>query len=167
MWFGKKKPKDEEPREAPRKLRPQLDRDAILFQSEVIGIAEAEFHSDAHCAAWNIRLYQDYLGDGSPTNRKAWIRARLQNEFRWVDRPPDWGKEGPEWPFWEDKPMVFLHQFGLPDSPVAREHATWDQMLFVFGIRIPRDGAYEMKYQIVERPLGLQTEANHIRESGN
>jgi len=163
--FKKKKSPGQELRERVQSRIEPLDREAILFQSEVFGIAIKEFYSDVHCDAWHDRLYQEYLSDGSPSDRKSWIRIRLGQELIWVDSPPDWGKEEPEWPFWEDKPMVFLHQFGLPENDITRDHATWDVMLYVFGIRIPRtevhSEGYEMKYQVVARAVGLQTEDEH------
>lgn len=163
------KSRSDELREKFRKKTESFDKDAIIFQSKVMKLALEEFHCDVHCQEWQDVLYQDYKKSGSSTDRLTWIRERLAREVLWVDVPPDWGTDEPEWPFHQGRPMVFIRQFALPDNQVTRSSVTWETMLYVFGIRVPsptetRSDAYRMVYEVVQRPTGLQTAEDHYRE---
>ena len=46
--------------------------------------------------------------------RKAWLRQRLLELFRYVKHPPRW-LQSPAWPISDSGPLVFLGQFNIDD----------------------------------------------------
>ena len=60
----------------------------------------------------DLKFLSDLLASApplSPPERKAWLRQRILELFRYVKRPPRW-IQSPAWPMGEAGPMVFLGQ---------------------------------------------------------
>jgi len=96
------------------------------------------------------KLLGEYQSSGSP-NLDDWLRGRLAALFRWVLHPPKWINE-PEWPFDGDIPFVFIEQFELPSNEVTENLLTTDEVLYLFGRRVPSDnGGYSMDYRVISQ----------------
>ncbi|WP_017901726.1 hypothetical protein [Pseudomonas asplenii] len=80
-------------------------------------------------------LYNEYVEQGAPKNKKKWLTERLENEFLVLDAKPEWVGE-PAWLYHQGKPMVFLHQFCVPESAQhLKEKISLGDTLYVFGSR--------------------------------
>lgn len=128
----------------------KIDRDRILFHSRMMEVAE-EFHASVEDGGESYRdeIYSEYLNAGAPKDVAGWLRDRLSKEFVWVETPPAWIEEEPTWPFYAGRPMVFIAQFTLPDTPVARDRVSSGQTLYLFAIRVPSEGGFQLKYEVV------------------
>lgn len=60
-------------------------------------------------------LYDEYVEQGAPKNKKKWLAERLENEFLCLKERPVWVGE-PAWLYHQGQPMVFLHQFSVSPS---------------------------------------------------
>ncbi len=63
-----------------------------------------------------------------------WIRRELTLAFKWIDHPPRW-VGNPDWPTVEGVPAIFLSQFTICDSDVAKREYSADRTVYVFGYR--------------------------------
>lgn len=65
----------------------------------------------------DLKFLSDLLASApqlSPSERRAWLRQRILELFRYVKRPPRW-IQSPAWPMGEAGPMVFLGQLAIED----------------------------------------------------
>lgn len=132
------------------------DDGELEFGGLAYSLAEDEFagsFSDDENDALIDVLWADYVQEGKPKKRKAWLRARLAALFLYVDEPPRWIEANPIWPFHLGKPMIFIRQVELP----LNKHLDSDSVLYVFGARSPvveYDG-WEMCYRVVQNHKSL------------
>ena len=124
----------------------------IKFGGAVLGVAEAEFaasFNDDKGGECMDTLYDQYINDGKP-KLKPWARQKLSRLFLYVDEPPEWVNRIHDWPFLNGNPMVFIWQYAIPETDVARNALTTDVVLYVFGARTPGEhGGVEMQYRVV------------------
>ena len=138
-------------------------RDAIRFRTLLLTIAEKKYRASCFtddASDFLDGIYRDYLEAGSPRNRREWIAKRLEGEFPYVDKLPEWveGKGSCDWPFRDGKPMVFVGQIGpVPENDVTRTVFTFDVVIYIFGARIPgeREGTHRIVYELVEQIPGF------------
>ncbi len=101
-------------------------------------------------------IRQQYLHGGSPRGQRAWIVRAISPYFQWVEEPPRWVERlKPRWPFCDGRPMVFLRQFEVADTPITREAASAGAVLYVFGGRVRNAHGWSMAYEVVEQHRGL------------
>lgn len=117
----------------------QVDRQKLVFMGKLFTVAMKEFRAscdqpEAH--EFVDGLYGAYVDDGQPKDLVAWLRGKLQGEFRYVASPPEWVHEEPSWAFHNGKPMIFIAQVDLPKNSVT-ERLTWNSVVYLFGARTP------------------------------
>lgn len=130
-----------------------IERDKMLFWARVMEIAREKFAASAEgsdAEPFLDALFGEYLA-AAPSETNAWIRSRLAVEYRWVDEPPEWIEAEPSWPFHHGKPMVFITQYEIPDSEVARHDLTTGTVLYIFGSREPDESGFRVVYEIVRQ----------------
>jgi hypothetical protein len=69
-------------------------------------------------------------------------------------RLPQWRTSEAIWPTIDGKPMMFIGQVELPDTPITREHLTWNASLYLFWARI----ADVDRFKVVEQTFGQSAE---------
>ncbi len=133
-----------------------LDKEAMRFQARVMKLAQEIGASCEGQAAepWLDGIYARFKTD-APSDRDAWIREELKAAFLSVADPPNWVESEPSWPFWEGRPMVFVTQYALPDSAVARDSVTTHEVIYIFGVRLPAERGYRVEYRIVTQHPGI------------
>jgi hypothetical protein len=135
------------------------DMEQLTFFGKVSTVAEDELNASVGDRSLPDRLYQEYCNAGKPRNIKAWIRERLEKEFLYVDKPPEWVGPTPMWPFINGKPMVFIQQFDIPGGRVAEKVLRVPgRTLYVFAHYPPSEDA-EMRYHVVE----AERDTKHLR----
>ncbi|WPN57929.1 hypothetical protein [Pseudomonas sp. P9_31] len=78
-------------------------------------------------------LYDEYVKQGAPKNKKKWLSERLENEFLYLKEKPVWVGE-PTWLYHQGRPMVFLHQFLIsPSAQHIKEKISLGDTIYVFG----------------------------------
>ncbi|QVN21772.1 hypothetical protein [Burkholderia pyrrocinia] len=81
------------------------------------------------------KIFDEYKVSGSPSNRKKWLAERMAGEFLYMNTPPDWVGE-PRWAYFNDEPMVFLHQFRVIDNNnQMQDRFAAGDTVFVFGLK--------------------------------
>lgn len=135
---------------------PQLD-DLTLFTGEMNGIAQKKYAASTigyGADTFSAQIYQEYIADGSPHDRKKWITQRLAESFVYMVEKPKWKGE-PTWPYYHGEPMVFLHQFQIPLSAKLQLKGRFPmgETIYVFGSKNPpnpQDGeAWSVVYKLI------------------
>ena len=109
--------------------------DFHVFWGAAMTVAEKQSASmDADGAEDFARsLYDEYVEQGSPKNKKKWLTERLKDEFLCLQGKPIWVGE-PSWFFHQGKPMVFLHQVLVsPSAQHIKERISLGDTVYVFG----------------------------------
>jgi hypothetical protein len=133
------------------------DLEWLKLGGKIMQIAEKEFSasfSDDTDSALVSRLCQEYVDEGKPKGKEAWIRKRLEKLFLYVSKPPKWVEKGvvPRWPFLNGKPMVFICQYALVDSPLVKERLASGLVFYLFADRQPAgERSFEISYRVVEQ----------------
>lgn len=109
------------------------------FCADAINVSAIFFAStdDEQADGFLKNLYLNYEADGSPKNRKKWLREKLTGKFLSMNQPPEWVGD-PRWAYIENEPMVFLHQFKVENihGNLTDRVATGDT-IFIFGSKVP------------------------------
>src|SRR3954453_20298791 len=50
---------------------------------------------------------------GLNANFSSWLDREISTQFRYILKPPEW-LQGPEWPVFQGRPMLFVGQIDLP-----------------------------------------------------
>jgi hypothetical protein len=139
-----------------------MDKDLVLFHAEVIELAKQQFRascSSPESRAFVESLYKEYQQAGKPNDVVSWLTSRMKREFVWVTEPPRWVEDEPAWAFFDGRPMVFIRQISLPANAVTKGCLTWDEELYLFGIRIPiqtaRHQGFRMEYKVVSQNASI------------
>ena len=135
-----------------------LDKTAMRFQARVMTLAQERF--GASCEGRDAepfleQVYRDYVAAGSPERLEEWIERRLQGVFLSIGDPPRWVEDEPAWPFFEGRPMVFVSQTSLKKNIITEKDLTWDEEVYLFGIRIPLSKGYRVEYRVVTQHPGI------------
>ena len=135
-----------------------MDKDALLFGSEMIDVVESEFNANCdteEAEEFVSSTYEEYKRQGSPPKVRQWLKKNLKGAYLCVDKPPEWAEGNPNWPYLNGKPMVFITQYAVPQNQITENSLTWDVVLYVFGQRIPLDNGYRVEYRLVEQITGV------------
>lgn len=135
-----------------------FDKDAMRFQAKVMAVAKRKLNAKcegAQAEDFLNEIYREYQEAGKPRDAEAWITDRLRGEFLYVSDPPSWVEVEPTWPFFNGKPMVFVSQTLLPQNEVTTKHLTWDQVVYLFGARVPDPDGYMVEYRTVTQTIGI------------
>lgn len=119
--------------------------DFHVFWGAAMTAAEKKSASmEEECAEDFARtLYDEYVEQGSPKNKKKWLTERLDGEFLCLKEKPVWVGE-PAWLYHQGRPMVFLHQFSVsPSAQHIKERISLGETVYVFGSK-----------SLVTRPTG-------------
>ena len=105
-------------------------------------------------------IYARYKSEYSPKSKRAWISNVLKDYFVSVLVPPVWIERStvPVWPFLNGKPMIFIHQYRVPDNGISSKHLFPSAVLYVFGGKYADQDMpdkYEMHYRVIEQVEGL------------
>jgi hypothetical protein len=105
-------------------------------------------------------LWEEYVRAGKPKRPKTWLNDVLPSHFQCIDQKPDWiERVRPRWPFFDDRPMVFIGRLTVPNTAASQQLAAPGAVLYLFGVRrslpeLPPD-SWEMAYTVVEQVPGL------------
>lgn len=114
--------------------------------------------------AFARNLYDAYVEQGAPKNKKKWLSDRLENEFLCLNERPKWIGE-PSWLYHQEKPMVFLNQFSVAVSAQhLKEKISLGDTIFVFGSRHSLDDETGTGWTVVYRTVAQDFEGNTIEE---
>ena len=119
--------------------------DFHVFWGAAMSVAEKKSASMAEENAEDFAraLYEEYVAQGAPKNKKKWITERLDSEFLCLKEKPVWVGE-PAWLYHQGQPMVFLHQFSVsPSAQHIKERISLGETVYVFGSK-----------HLVKRPTG-------------
>jgi len=114
----------------------------------------ASFYDDVGDGARNA-LLQEFKAAGSPGDKRQWLRERLASIFVCYEARPTWVEVAPLWPFMNGRAMTFIDQLPVGETPVSSTTLAPNTVLFLFGIRVPVEGGWEMRYRVVEHHLSL------------
>lgn len=136
------------------------DPKMIDFGGDAIVIAERELDAsfnDDGGDRLHESLWAEYQQAGCPKNQKTWLRERLTQLFACVDQRPKWieSQSTPIWPFWNGRPMIFIHQFEVPQTDLTETLLSPSVMLYVFGTREVNEYGWEMKYRVIQQNHNL------------
>lgn len=119
--------------------------DFHVFWGTAMTVAEKKSASmeDESAEDFARKLYEEYVAQGAPKNKKKWLTERLDNEFLCMKDKPVWVGE-PAWLYHQGHPMVFLHQFLVPPTAQhIKEKISLGETVYVFGAK-----------HLVKRPTG-------------
>lgn len=77
------------------------------------------------------KTYDDFLKSDATDVRK-WLESYLIDKFLYANNPPVWIGEQ-SWPYIDDEPMIFLHQFKLEKTENENTQFRNDLMYYFFG----------------------------------
>ena len=104
------------------------------------------------------KIYLDFLEVENEfiSGPEEWLKERMRSAFVFVTEPPVWIEEEPSWAYHEGRPMVFISQTPLKRSRITEEFLTYDEVIYLFGLRKPTSGnGFEMKYVTITQQLGF------------
>jgi len=103
------------------------------------------------------KIYTEFqsLSSAEKRHTKKWIKSRIKDSFRSLDKHPKWIESEPCWAYHDDEPMIFLSQTHLPQSDFTEKNLTYDEVVYLFGIRVPTDSGFEMKYTTITQQEGF------------
>ncbi|WP_177414143.1 hypothetical protein [Pseudomonas sp. NIBRBAC000502773] len=86
--------------------------DFHVFWGAAMAVAEKKSASMEADGAEDFaqRLYDEYVEQGAPKNKRKWLAERLENEFLCLKESPVWVGE-PAWLYHQGQPMVFYINF--------------------------------------------------------
>jgi len=108
------------------------------FRAELEHLAETKFKANVKEDAdgWRDALCEEYKAAGSPKPLKKWIADRIKNEFKSMGKPPAWVDfETSIWPFYKNKPMVFVAQVPLKATKETKELIDDGAVSYFFGMQ--------------------------------
>ncbi len=121
------------------------------FGARAMSITEEEF-AGVLKRPLNDALYEEYCASGQPEPVDDWLRPRLKDLFQYLVSPPQWIEEQHKWPYLNDRPMVFIHQYAFPQD-LQTETLGTGTVLYIFGGRVPLpeygEGRYRVEYTTV------------------
>jgi len=98
-------------------------------------------HKNASCLAGRDaggfvdKMYAMLLKD-SPSDMNQWLKTNMEDRFLYASEPPKWTRRGEkDWLYFEDEPMIFLHQFsmGLKEAKRMKGKFPVGETIYVFG----------------------------------
>jgi len=81
------------------------------------------------------KMYAFFIKD-DPSDTAHWLKINMENRFLYADEPPKWTKKGErDWLYFEEEPMVFLHQFSLGPKEAKKMKGEFPsgETIYVFG----------------------------------
>ena len=127
-----------------------FDKDKILFNGAVIDIVISNFNAscgDDSSEPFLEKLYDEYQSENSLKNVKAWLKKRLIGEFKYLEAPPEWVEDEPEWQFHNGKPMVFVMQKKISEK--SKDILGWGYVIYVFAAKEEVDDGWEVITKVV------------------
>lgn len=116
------------------------------FGARAMSITEGEF-AGLLKRPLNDALYQEYCASGQLEPVDDWLRPRLKDLFKYLVSPPQWIEEEHMWPYLNDRPMVFIHQYAIPQS-IQNETFGTGIVLYTFGAKFPLPEYGEKSYRL-------------------
>jgi len=115
------------------------------------------------------KMYENLIKD-APFDVNQWLKINMENRFLYAVEPPKWTKRGEkDWPYFEDEPMIFLHQFSLDVDAVKKMHRGVDipvgRTIYVFGKKkkVDEDGWIAVYMMVGQDNInGSRISINHI-----
>ena len=135
-----------------------LDKDTREFRRKMFDVVEKVYNANCdteEAEEFVIYVFEHYKLSGLPKKINEWLKDFLKDWYQYVDKPPVWVEEEPNWPYSNGKPMIFIKQFTIPKTPITEEKLTWDNTIYVFGERIPYKSSYKVEYKIIEQIGGI------------
>ncbi len=86
---------------------------------------------------------------------KQWTADRLKGAFLCVSERPRWIEKEASWAYYKSRPMVFISQTELPRNAITESHLCSDQVLYLFGVRVPASDGFEVIYKTVTQIPGF------------
>lgn len=132
--------------------------DFHVFWGAAMGVAQKQSASmEADGAEEFARsLYDDYVEQGAPKNKKKWLSERLKSEFLCLKEKPVWVGE-PAWLYHQGRPMAFLHQFLISPSALhLGEKMSLGDTVYVFGSKHIVEKSKESGWTVIYR-IAVQT----------
>ncbi len=114
--------------------------------------ASFDYDYDRVCA---INLLNEYKEAKQTTDSRAWLRSRLATIFVAMDSRPVWIHATQAWPFINGQAMTFINQFSVKENDVSISRLSANTELYVFGLRVPVEEGWEMRYQVVQQHFEL------------
>jgi len=137
--------------------------DFHVFWGAAMAVAEKKSASMEADGAEDFaqRLYDEYVEQGAPKNKKKWLAERLENEFLCLKESPVWVGDA-AWLYHQGQPMVFLHQFSvLLSAQHMKEKISLGDTVYVFGakhrLKRPAEDTWTDIYRTVVRTSEGQT----------
>lgn len=96
-------------------------------------------------------LFAEFCQDGSPSDKRRWLRKRLPELFSCVDERPQWIESRPIWPFHNGQPMTFIRQISVPENDVTKSRVSSNVNLYMFGTRVDTEDGWVMEYRVIEQ----------------
>ena len=134
-------------------------------------IAKIEFMSELGEAANNLnasidfeeadqfiaKLYSEFqeVSKSKKVNSRKWIKERVKPCFKSLNDSPRWIESEPSWAYHEDSPMIFLSQTKMEKTSFTEEFLTFDEVAYLFGIRVLTEAGFEMKYVTITQQEGF------------
>ncbi len=134
------------------------DIEMLKFCGKIIGLGEDEFGASFSNKAGDIlqeNLYRDFIAAGCPKDVKKWLRSHLAILFQWVAERPKWIESTTAWPYFDGKPMIFIRQFEVPNTPLSSAKLAPSVMIYIFGARRSMSEGWDMQYTVVEQHRGF------------
>lgn len=96
-------------------------------------------------------LYALFSKQQEVKDKKKWLSEILNHMFPYMEHPPKWKGE-PDWPFFDGKPMIFLHQFTIP---LSAQHINFPltDTVYVFALKNQHELGEGSAYKLI-----IQTE---------
>ena len=103
-------------------------------------------------------LLEEYKAAGSPKDTRKWLRDRLSSVFVCLMSRPIWVEGSPMWPFCKGQAMTFIAQTSVPECDVSKARLAPNSVLYLFGMRVPVENGWGMRYQVVEQHPSLSSD---------
>lgn len=134
-------------------------RESLLIGSGMGGVTMKSHGFFVHNDALEQQIRAEYIAAGRPKNLAVWLRARLKDSFPSLTRKPRWAGDEGDWPFFEDRPMVFVGQALIRENAVTREALAGGWMVYLFACAEGDRTAIKL----LEQSVGMQTAEQHYR----
>src|SRR5262245_10499096 len=102
-----------------------------------------------HAAAERFReeVYAEWRATGKPLEQaERWLDERLDGLFLSLREPPVWVEDEPSWPFFDGKPMVFLSQTTMHQSPLTKTALSPGETVYLFAAREKYKTGFKMRF---------------------
>jgi hypothetical protein len=131
-----------------------FDKQEMIFGSKVLSVVMKKLNASVQgeeCEKFIEELYSKFKTAGSPKDIEQWIFDNIKDQFQFIDTPPNWVEDEPNWPFMNAKPMIFIGQHDIRAGKVADNQLDSGITLYLFGARIPYKDGFKLEYVTVSQ----------------